>query len=132
MYGEKENPEFDFYTKRKRDLDERLGNAFLKLVGKEPVKRKVNLDKAMAYMKKYDRFKPKNSKRTLLKNTPSKYTVVDKITWKAKQKEQYLMESEFDYIIQVQNKRSMNAYKQMMEDVERTRISQDGSNLYSS
>lgn len=133
VFGEKYNPNKNFKSKRKKEIQERLGNAFLKNLetyqkvfneehsghynhvregeeGREYQKRTKNKSN------KFD-FKPKKPTRN--KSTDFvEYNPVEKMFWVSQRKAQYDLERNLQKIVYRKRQEDLEAYEEMIQSME--------------
>lgn len=122
-FGERKDESRKFKEKRKKDLDERLGNVFLKGVGshKEKINKQqeVLIEVEKNYIKKE---KTKNSFKQ--KNKLKKYSSIDKFFWKMDQQDKRKVEQELSKALWLDKQKTLQGYKEMMRNVERVKHEQ--------
>lgn len=119
-YGERKDENRKFKEKRKKDLDERLGNVFLKGVGKHKENIIKQQDTLFEVEKKYNK-KKKTKKPLQTEKIYKKYSLIDKYFWKMDQKEKRKVEQELSKALWIDKQRTLQGYEEMMKNVERAK-----------
>lgn len=116
-YGLKENPSKDFKHKRSKEFNERLGNCFLKEMGR--YKRETNKNN---YVDKKNKskitLKKGNANKSLSYQKKYGYSTLEKYFWRTQKNMIFEMNQEMSRIIRQKRKEDIQAYENMIHNID--------------
>lgn len=126
LYGEKYDQNKTMKNKREEEMKERLGNALLRGMAEHKINKKAESTRIESCIK------GAGSNNILVigyvgqsdAKSFKKFDYVDKLFWKMKQKEKRELQQEFENVMNVQKKRALNEYEEMMRSVEQAKANQ--------